>query len=97
MLCKVRRLFGRELLNLGLSDLDVSVALTTNRALTQAVARWAYESGYHGVAYTSRFDSAFNCWAVFDNAAIEPILPFGPISRDDPDLHVTAALFRLSL
>ena len=84
-------------MDFGLSDLDVSVALTTNRALTQAIARWADENGYHGLAYTSRFDIAFNCWAVFDNAAIEPILPFEPIRRDDPDLRATAALFGLSL
>jgi hypothetical protein len=93
----LRRLFARELLNLGLPDLDVSVALTTNRALTQVIARWAYENGYHGVAYTSRFDAAFSCWAVFDNAALEPILPFEPISPDDPDLHATATLFGLSV
>jgi hypothetical protein len=34
---------------------------------------------------------------VFDNAAIEPIPPFERISRDDPDLRVTAALFGLAL
>jgi hypothetical protein len=93
----LRRQFASELLDLGFPDLDLSVALTSNRALTQAIGRWAYENGYHGIAYTSRFDVALNCWAVFDNAAIEPILPFERISRDDPDLRVTAALFGLAL
>ncbi len=93
----LRRQVARKLLDLGLADLDVSVALATNRALSQAIARWAYEHGYHGIAYTSRFDVAFNCWAVFDNATIEPILPFERIDRDDPDLHATAALFGLTL
>ena len=93
----LRRQFAGELLALGIADLDLSGALTSERALTQGIAGWAYDTGYHGVAYSSRFDVAFNCWAVFDNAMIEPILPFRRIRHDNPDLRAAATLFGLAV
>ncbi|MDO8442703.1 MAG: RES domain-containing protein, partial [bacterium] len=50
------------ILRLGLTDLDVSSVRSLNRDLTHAMARWAYEHGYNGVAYTSRFDDGLDCW-----------------------------------
>ena len=53
------------MLDLGLTDLDLSGVLGPQRRLTQALARWAYEHGYAGIAYPSRFDDALSLWAIF--------------------------------
>jgi hypothetical protein len=82
---------------LGLRDLDVSGVRGPSRALTQAIARWAFERGYRGVAYRSRFDDAFDCWALFEGAAWTPAGPPQRIRRDDPDLRAAAALLGLRL
>lgn len=88
---------AHTLATLGLPDLDISSARGPNRALTQALARWAYDRGYHGIAYTSRFDDHADCWALFEGAAFEPVGPPEPISRDDPDLLAVAHLFGLAI
>jgi hypothetical protein len=91
----LRAQFADAVIRLGLPDLDVSGVRGPSRALTQAIARWAYEQGYQGIAYSSRFDDAFDCWAVFEGAAFQPAGPPEPIARDDPDLRATAELFGL--
>jgi hypothetical protein len=35
------------------------------------------------------------CWAIFEQAIIEPLPPFQTIRPDDPDLIAVAALFQL--
>ncbi|MBI4236576.1 MAG: RES family NAD+ phosphorylase [Chloroflexi bacterium] len=85
------------LLELGLADLDLSGVLGPRRRLTQAIARWAYENGYAGLAYRSRFDDALSLWALFDGAAFEPVGVPEPIMPDDPDLIAAAHLFGLSI
>ncbi len=82
---------------LGLRDLDVSGVRGPSRALTQAIARWAFERGYRGIAYRSRFDDAFDCWALFEGALWTPAGPPQHIRRDDPDLRAAAALLGLRL
>jgi hypothetical protein len=79
---------------LGLTDFDVSAALSSNRPLTQEVARWAYEHDYQGVIYSSRLDAAFDCWALFEGAQYEP-LAAASIAIDDEDLVAVAEVFRL--
>lgn len=70
---------------LGYKDFDLSDALGRNRRLTRLIARFAEERGFRGVAYSSRFDLAFDCWAIFEGAGFEA-LDRRPITRDDPDL-----------
>ncbi len=82
-------------MSLGLDDLDVSGATTTRRALTQAIAGWAHDNGFQGIAYPSRLDATLTCWALFEGAIIEPVPPIRPITRDDPDLRAVAKLFGL--
>ena len=82
---------------LGLRDLDVSGVRGPSRALTQAIARWAFERGYRGIAYRSRFDDAFDCWALFEGAGWTPAGPPQRIRRDDPGLRAAAALLGLGL
>jgi hypothetical protein len=67
------------------------------RQLTQAIARWTYEHGYAGLVYSSRFDAALTCWAIFEGSLFESVGPPEPILPDDPDLTATVKLFRLSL
>ena len=62
-----------KLVELGLEDLDVSGVRGPSRELTQALARLAYERGFSGLAYRSRFDDSLDCWAVFEGAATEPL------------------------
>jgi hypothetical protein len=65
--------------------------------LTQAIARWAHERGYHGIAYKSRFDDAFDYWAIFEEATFTPDPAVEPITPSDPDLRTVAALFNLAI
>lgn len=82
---------------LGLPDLDVSGVRGPSRELTQAIARWAFECGYHGIAYRSRFDDTFDCWALFEGAAWTPAGLPQRIRRNDPDLRTATALLGLRL
>lgn len=79
---------------LGLDDLDLSDVVGRNRRLTQAIARYAHESGLQGIAYSSRFDSNLSCWAIFEGARFEQISQT-IIARDDPDLLEAARRFGL--
>jgi hypothetical protein len=79
---------------LGLDDLDLSDVIGRNRRLTQAIARYAYEAGLQGIAYSSRFDSNLSCWAIFEGARFEQISQT-MIARDDPDLLEAARRFGL--
>lgn len=92
----LRREMAQTLLDLGLEDLDLSGVVGSKRQLTQAIARWAYDHEYAGLVYSSRFDAALTCWAIFEGAAFEPVGPPEPILPDDPDLVATAKLFGLS-
>lgn len=93
----LRRDLAGELVRLGLSDLDLSSVVGPARALTQAIAGWAHEHGYAGLAYASRFDQTLTCWAVFEGARFEPVGLPGPITTDDPDLRAVARLFGLAV
>lgn len=85
------------LLELGLADLDLSGVLGPRRSLTQAIARWAYEHGYAGIVYRSRFNDALSLWAIFEGAAFDPVGVPEPIVPDAPDLVATARLFGLAI
>jgi hypothetical protein len=93
----LRRALAAELLRLGMADLDLSGVVGPSRALTQAIAGWAHEQGYAGLAYASRIDQRQTCWAVFEGARFEPAGLPAPITPDDPDLRAVARLFGLEL
>ena len=84
------------LLSLGLSDLDLSRVLGPQRALTQAIARWAYERGYAGLVYNSRLDQRLALWAIFEGAIFEAVGLSEPITLDDRELIATARLYGLA-
>lgn len=92
----LRAAFAPSVLAAGLSDLDGSAIRGPQRPLTQAIAAWAYDRGFHGVVYTSRFDDGWTCWAVFKGAVVVPVGMPRRLRRDDPDLAFTAALFHFA-
>ena len=96
-LAALRAVFGSTLHEFGLTDVDLSGVCGPQRMFTQSVAAWAYEHGYHGIVYASRLGATFECWAIFDNAAIEPARVATPLSLDDPDLLAVATVFALHL
>lgn len=94
----LRDVFAALLVDLGMGDLDISGVRGPSRRLTQAIGAWAYDEGYSGIAYKSRFDDDYVCWALFEGGA--SWVPAGPpelITRRDTDLRATAALFGLVL
>jgi hypothetical protein len=91
----LRRELVTALLELGLSDLDLSRVLSPHRELTQAIASWAFERSYAGIAYASRIDASYSLWAIFEGATFEAIGLPEPIVPDDADLLAVAELFRL--
>jgi hypothetical protein len=91
----LRNELAATLLALEFADLDLSRVLGPSRALTQAIARWAYDRGFAGLAYSSRLDARLTLWAVFEGAGFEPVGLPEPITPDDPDLTATARLFGL--
>jgi RES domain len=94
----LRDVFAGLLVDLGLGDLDTSGVRGPSRRLTQAIGAWAFDQGYAGIAYKSRFDDAYTCWALFEGRAAW--VPAGPpelITRRDPDLRAAATLFGLVL
>ena len=93
----LRRELAQTLLDLGLEDLDLSGVVGPKRQLTQAIAGWAHEHGHAGLVYSSRFDAALTCWAVFEGAAFEPVGLPEVILSDDPDLVSVARSFGLTV
>jgi len=65
--------------------------------LTQAIAAYAFDRGYHGTVYTSCHDATLDCWALFNRAVIERIDAPSPIDKHDPDLVAVARLFDLTI
>jgi RES domain len=93
----LRHELAQTLLDLGFEDLDLSGVVGPKRQLTQTLARWGYEQGYAGLVYSSRFDAALTCWAIFEGAAFEPVGMSEPILPDDPDLVSVARSFGLNV
>ena len=96
----IRELLRRELagvlVQLGLSDFDLGHALTRDRRVTQAIARWAHETGQQAIIYTSRHGADFDCWALLEGVRFTS-LQVSPIAKDDPDLLAAAGEFGLSV
>jgi hypothetical protein len=93
----LRHELAQALLALALEDLDLSGVVGPKRQLTQAIARWGYDHGYAGLVYSSRFDAAMTCWAIFEGAAFEPVGLPEPLLPNDPDLVAVARSFGLAV
>lgn len=93
----IRYNFAQELFALDVPDFDLSAATSSNRPLTQMVARGLYDDGNQAIAYISRFGCAYHCVALFEGAAF--VSPGEPetIAANDPDLADAVRLFGLTL
>lgn len=76
--------------DLGYDDFDMSDALSRDRRLTQAVARWAADHQYQGIVYKSRLDVGLDCWAIFE-AAMFDVIGSSFIPDSDADLLAAAS------
>lgn len=96
----LRPVFASLLAHLQLTEFDLSAIYGPHRVLTQGIARWAYEWGYAGLRYGSRYDEALNCWTLFERLGVATFRREGdiePIAPDDPDLLSVATLFGLTV
>ncbi len=69
----------------------------SDRRLTRAIARWAFERGHAGLAYSCSHDLRLDCWAIFSVASITTASAPTPIEPDDPELIAVARTFELTL
>lgn len=77
---------------LGYDDLNIGIVRGDDRRVTRLISQWAWSQGgqggeaiYDGLRYASKIDSAWECWAVFDDAALT-VLDTKPITLSMPDL-----------
>lgn len=94
-LAALRRILARTLRDLGLRDLDMGVVQGSDYRPTQAIARWAHQHRFNGIAYQSRFGSGLDCWAIFEGARFRPVGLREFVVRDDPNLVAVAKAFCL--
>jgi len=77
---------------LGMEDIDLSsLERAEPRLLTQHAGRNAFELGYAGIYYHSRFGHSIEDWAIFEDWAISERFPIHQpnsrkVAEDDPDL-----------
>lgn len=77
---------------LGMKDFDLSsLEPAEPRQLTQRAGRIAFEVGYSGVFYHSRYGHSLENWAIFEDWAVPDRFPIRQaksqkVAEDDPDL-----------
>jgi hypothetical protein len=54
------------LVGLDVQDFDISIATSSERRLTQPIGNWAFEQGYQGIIYCTRFDPRLACYAIVE-------------------------------
>ncbi len=87
----------------GYDDLDVPTIRGDDRRITRWIGRWAYEQRdangrmkFAGIRYLSRLSSEWECWALFEDVALDE-QERRPIARDDEALAHIANLYGLTL
>lgn len=95
-------LMAPHLRAMGVSEpLDISSVRGRDRRLTRAIASHVYMTAnddgeflYDGIAYTSKLDNDWTCWAIFANTPIDEVART-TIESTDPDLCAVAEQFGL--
>jgi hypothetical protein len=90
-------LFAGLLVERGITQFDLSTATSSDRALTQAIGRWAYRNGYHGIEYVSRHGVGLTCWAIFEGTPFVVHDVGSPIDWTDPDLLEVVRTWNIKL
>lgn len=102
-----REILKRELADVlaywGHGDLDVSTVRSGDRRATRIISQWAYDQAeddgsptYAGIRYLSRLNSAWECWAVFEDVEITEISRRSVLSTDTA-LRRVADLYSLTV
>jgi hypothetical protein len=99
----LRNEIGELLAYYGYSDLDVPTVRSADRRITRWIGRWAYEQRdaddrlkFAGIRYPSRLSSEWECWALFQDVALDE-QERRPITRDDQALTRIAELYGLTV
>ncbi len=99
----LRAELGELLAYYGYNDLDVATVRGADRRITRWIGRWAYEQRdandrllFAGVRYLSRLSSEWECWALFEDVALDEQARH-PIARDDHSLRRIAELYGLTV
>ncbi len=99
----LRNELGELLAYYGFSDLDVATVRGGDRRITRWIGRWAHEQRdaegrlkFAGIRYLSRLSSEWECWALFEDVALEE-QERRPIARDDQALTNIADLYGLTV
>lgn len=100
----LRKELALGLSTLGVKELDVSTVRGDDRRVTQMISEWVYRNGdgqggeVAGIRYESRLGNGWECWALFDDVAIEKVVAERmSITLDLPDLQRIAKLFDLTV
>jgi hypothetical protein len=87
----------------GYDDLDVALVRGRDKRVPRAISYWAFRQESHegepqfaGVRYTSRLGDEFECWALFDDVALEE-LEKRPITTRLPSLTKVARRYGLTV
>ena len=88
---------------LKIEDCDVAAVRGGDRRLTRWISQWAHDYPRHtggtplaGIRFLSRHDSAWECWAVFDDADVEELERRSILVQDDA-LRRVADLYDLNV
>jgi hypothetical protein len=80
----------------GHTDFDFSHVLSKDIQVTQNIAAWAYEHGFNGIVYRSRFALDQSCIALFEGSLLADVHA-SKISRHDPDLLWASNILRITI
>jgi len=92
----LRRDLAADCVALGIDELDTAtLQLSAPRRLTQIASRKAFQLGFDGIMYRSRFGHDIENWALFEPFKINPTSAI-PIELNDPDLRKALAIHHLA-
>ena len=91
----LRRELAADCIALGISELDAAtLQRSAPRRLTQIASRKAFQLGFDGIVYRSRFGHDIENWALFEPFKIKPISAMA-IELNDPDLRKALTIHHL--
>jgi hypothetical protein len=82
--------------DLNIGDFDFGDVLSRNRRLSQAVSRWAFQAGFRGIVFPSRFHYELRCWALFETARFRR-LDIVPVDPDSAELQAALSFHGLAV
>jgi hypothetical protein len=68
----LRRELAADCLALGVNDLDAVLQASAPRRLTQRASRIAFQAGFNGIHYRSRYGHDVENWALFEPFKLSP-------------------------